>query len=156
MLVFGVSSLSQLATGEPIKPASEQQKPRIVPVETISFSELNVEKKFPQLAAGDVKRLPKFVRQLDGKLIEIEAWMYPPYKDSDIRRFVVVPDRSSICPPYHPSKAILVTMREGITADYVKDESVTLVGKFEIRPEVIDGELQALYHLTEVNVVPVR
>ncbi len=124
------------------------------PVRRITFRRLNLEKRFPKITPEDVKKIPESIRSLEGKYIAIQAPMYPTFKKSGIREFAIMEEGKPFGPGIHISTVMMVKMREGVTADYVGDKPITVVGKFKIRPKNDDCELYALYHLTEALVSP--
>ena len=46
-----------------------------------------------------------------------------------------------------------VRLRKDVTVDYAESKRITIVGKFKIKSQIIDGELCRLYRLKKAVVV---
>lgn len=105
--------------------------------------------------ADAVSHFPEWLANLDGKQIRIRGFMYPPFRETDIEGFVLARDNQICCFGRNPKiyDLIAVTMKKGVTTDYILNRPFDVVGTFHIRPDVEDGEWYNLYEITDAIVI---
>jgi hypothetical protein len=102
-----------------------------------------------------VSYFPDWLSALDGTRITIRGFMMPPFRDTDIRGFVLARDNDICCMGKNPKiyDLIEVQMRKDVTTNYILNRPFDVVGTFHIRPEVEDGEWLYLYEITDAVVI---
>lgn len=100
------------------------------------------------------EHFPQWLKDLDGRRVRIRGFMYPAF-ETELERFGLARDNGICC---FVRKAKIydlfeVQMRDGETAQYVEGRPIEVVGVFQIRPWVEDGELLRLYRMVDALVV---
>jgi hypothetical protein len=91
-------------------------------------------------------RMPKWLKQLDGKRVRVRGFMYPPFEDTGIRGFTLARDNQICCFGRNPLVYDLVDifMRKGETTDYIQNRPFDVVGIFRIGDSIAPGELYSM------------
>ncbi len=105
--------------------------------------------------ADCVKYFPDWLKNLDGKRIRLRGFMYPPFQETDLPFFVLARDNAICCFGRDPKRydVIDVTMRDGVTTDYIANRPFDVVGVFHIAPETSQGQLYQLYLIDDAIVI---
>lgn len=91
-------------------------------------------------------RMPKWLKDLDGKRIRVRGFMFPPFEDENIRAFTLARDNQICCFGRNPLVYDLVDvfMRTGESTDYIQNRPFDVIGVFHIGDSIIPGELYSL------------
>jgi hypothetical protein len=91
-------------------------------------------------------RMPKWLKQLDGKRIRVRGFMYPPFEETGIRGFTLARDNQICCFGRNPLVYDLVDifMRSGETTQYIQNRPFDVIGVFHIGESIIPGELYSM------------
>lgn len=91
-------------------------------------------------------RMPKWLKDLDGKRIRVRGFMFPPFEDEDIRAFTLARDNQICCFGRNPLVYDLVDvfMRKGEATDYIQNRPFDVIGVFHIGDSIIPGELYSM------------
>lgn len=91
-------------------------------------------------------RMPRWLKELDGKRIRIRGFMFPPFEETNIRGFTLARDNQICCFGRNPLVYDLVDvfMRKGETTDYIQNRPFDVIGVFHIGDSIIPGELYSL------------
>ena len=91
-------------------------------------------------------RMPKWLKQLDGKRIRVRGFMYPPFEETGIRGFTLARDNQICCFGRNPLVYDLVDifMRSGETTEYIQNRPFDVIGVFHIGDSIIPGELYSM------------
>lgn len=91
-------------------------------------------------------RMPKWLKQLDGKRIRVRGFMYPPFEETGIRGFTLARDNQICCFGRNPLVYDLVDifMRKGETTDYIQNRPFDVIGVFHIGDSIAPGELYSM------------
>ena len=98
--------------------------------------------------------MPKWLRDLDGKRVRIRGFMYPPFEETGIERFVLARDNQICCFGRNPKvyDLIDVQMRPGVSTHYIQNRPFDVTGVFHIAP-VADPDLLQLYSIDDAQVI---
>jgi hypothetical protein len=101
------------------------------------------------------KKMPAWLKGLEGKRVRIRGFMYPPFSQTGIHAFGLARDNQICCFGRDPKiyDVFDVQMRDGVTTDYLPNRPFDVVGVFHIRPEVEDGKLFHLYEMNDATVI---
>lgn len=101
--------------------------------------------------------MPEWLKGLNGKQIRIRGFMYPCFVDSGIEIFLLARDNEICCFGRSPKvyDLIKVTMRDGLTTDYIQGRPFDVIGTFHIaeQAETEEGALPKLYRIENAIVV---
>ncbi|MEZ6045488.1 MAG: hypothetical protein R3C11_07880 [Planctomycetaceae bacterium] len=104
-----------------------------------------------------VDYFPDWLNELDGKLIRIRGFMFPPFEATGIEKFLLARDNEICCFGRDPKiyDIIRVKMKEGTSTDYISNRPFDVIGRFHIAPEAWEGDekLLKLYHIDEAVVI---
>ena len=91
-------------------------------------------------------RMPKWLKDLDGKRIRVRGFMFPPFEEENIRAFTLARDNQICCFGRNPLVYDLVDvfMRKGESSDYIQNRPFDVVGVFHIGDSIIPGELYSM------------
>ena len=91
-------------------------------------------------------RMPKWLKDLDGKRIRVRGFMFPPFEEEDIPVFTLARDNQICCFGRNPLVYDLVDvfMRKGETTDYIQNRPFDVVGVFHIGDSIVPGELYSM------------
>lgn len=91
-------------------------------------------------------RMPKWLKDLDGKRIRVRGFMFPPFEEEDIPVFTLARDNQICCFGRNPLVYDLVDvfMRRGETTDYIQNRPFDVVGVFHIGDSIVPGELYSM------------
>ncbi len=123
----------------------------------VSFDDLDLLKVLnmepvPEDAAS---HFPKWLSGLDEERIRIRGFMYPTFQETDLPGFVLARDNEICCFGRNPKiyDLIEVSMRNGVTTDYIQGRPFDVIGVLHIKPEADEGELYQLYQIDDAVVV---
>lgn len=121
----------------------------------VSFDDVDLLKvmNLDPVPADAPERLPKWLKELDGKRIRVRGFMFPPFQDTDIRGFVLARDNQICCFGRTPKEYDLVEifMRKGVTTHYIQNRPFDVVGIFRIKSEI--EKYSAMYELEDAVVL---
>ncbi|MBX3440080.1 MAG: hypothetical protein KF861_21500 [Planctomycetaceae bacterium] len=138
-----------------VQQASSEGESKLV--QHIQFAEIDLRRyldlKETSVTPDDIKTLPLAITELEGRQVMIEGDMYPSLESAALRTFVLVRviQLMNIGGPVFVSDIIDVSLRDGVTTEYVADRPVTVIGAFEIAPETEGNEVVLLNRLTEAS-----
>jgi hypothetical protein len=91
-------------------------------------------------------RMPKWLKDLDGKRICVRGFMMPAFQDDDIRGFTLARDNELCCFGRNPLVYDLVDvfMRKGESTKYIQNRSFDVIGVFHIGDSIIPGYLYSM------------
>jgi hypothetical protein len=98
--------------------------------------------------------LPGWLKALNGEKVVLRGWMFPPLMTEGLPAFLFVRD-NQICCFGREAKVydkVRVTLKDGVTTDYIFGRSFDVIGTFHIESEERDGELYFLYSIDEAVV----
>ncbi len=99
--------------------------------------------------------LPDWLKRLNGETVRLRGWMFPPLMTEGLPAFLFVRD-NQICCFGREAKVydkVRVTLKDGVTTDYIFGRPFDVVGKFRIESEERDGELYFLYSIDDAVVM---
>jgi hypothetical protein len=98
-------------------------------------------------------RMPKWLKDLDGKRIRVRGFMMPTFQEEDIRGFTLARDNELCCFGRNPLVYDLVDvfMRKGESTDYIDGRPFDVVGVFHIGDSITPGELYSLDDAIVIN-----
>lgn len=121
----------------------------------VSFDDVDLLKvmNLDPVPADAPERLPKWLKELDGKRIRVRGFMFPPFQDTDIRGFVLARDNQICCFGRTPKEYDLVEtfLRKGVTTHYIQNRPFDVVGIFRIKSEI--EKYTAMYELEDAVVI---
>ena len=99
--------------------------------------------------------MPDWLKDLHGKRVRVRGFMYPPFEETGLRGFVLARDNQICCFGRNPKiyDLVEVTMRDGVTTDYIANRPFDVVGIFRIDATVDDGKLYRLYQVDDALVI---
>lgn len=149
--IKSVSTDSATATGEARTFKVEGPENAI----RVSFDDVDLLKvmNLDPVPADAPERLPKWLKELDGKRIRVRGFMYPPFQDTDIRGFVLARDNQICCFGRTPKEYDLVDifLRKGVSTHYIQNRPFDVVGVFRIKSEI--EKYTAMYELDDAIVI---
>ncbi|NQV27133.1 MAG: hypothetical protein HQ518_22530 [Rhodopirellula sp.] len=91
-------------------------------------------------------RMPKWLKDLDGKRIRVRGFMFPPFEEENIRAFTLARDNQICCFGRNPLVYDLVDvfMRKGESTDYIQGRPFDVIGIFHIGDSIVPGELYSM------------
>ena len=112
---------------------------------------LNMEPVTPNAA----ELMPDWLKSLNGKRVRVRGFMYPPFQETGLRGFVLARDNQICCFGRNPKiyDLVEVTMRDGVTANYIQSRPFDVVGVFRIEAAAEDGELFRLFQIADAVVI---
>ncbi len=123
----------------------------------VSFDDLDLLKvlNMEPVTPNAPELLPDWMKSLNGKRIRIRGFMYPPFEETGLRRFVLARDNQICCFGRNPKvyDLIIVDMRDGVTTDYIPNRPFDVVGVFHIDPTGDAHALDQLYKIEDAVVV---
>lgn len=123
----------------------------------ISFRDIDLREwlKVQKSTQATVDQLPAKVRQFAGSRIAIRGYMFPSFEESGISNFVLASDLDVTDFGRNPvvSDLIAVQVRRGAEARFTQREQICVSGRFALEPKYSDGNLVALYTLTDAVIV---
>ena len=92
---------------------------------------------------------PASLRELDGAEVVLTGYVMPlRYEGRGLREFLLLRNQQACCfgQPLGPLECVLVIV-EGSAPTLPQDVPTTVQGRFELRPEIIQGRMCGLYSL---------
>jgi hypothetical protein len=91
-------------------------------------------------------KMPKWLKDLDGKRVRVRGFMFPPFEEENIPVFTLARDNQICCFGRNPLVYDLVDvfMRKGEATDYIQNRPFDVVGIFRIGDSIIPGELYSM------------
>ena len=101
------------------------------------------------------KHMPNWLKELNGKRIRIRGFMSPAFKQTGLEGFLMGRDNKACCFPGRAKIYDLfpVRLRKGHTTNYIQNRPFDVVGTFQIKPWIEDGEMLRLYQIVDAVVV---
>jgi len=119
---------------------------------TVEWDDLNIE--FDRSLPFSLSEIPQAIRALDGKRIRIRGYMYPPFQDTGLSRFIMIGETKgrgynwNANLKYVPVACYIpVTMAADNTASYIEQKPMLIEGVFRIHAESRDGRIVCIYHI---------
>lgn len=103
-----------------------------------------------------VRWMPGWLTSLEGQMICVRGFMYPPFQAEGLEGFVLLKDNERCCfgPGAKIYDHIQIKMKEGVTAKYVPiRESLEVIGRFKIDLEGTGGSIYQMYIIEDAIVV---
>ena len=151
------------STDPAVSPEPEKSKPRVVTLLIpdkkfttegpekalrVSFDDFDLLKvlNMDPVTEDAPSRMPKWLKDLDGKRVRVRGFMFPPFEDTNIRGFTLARDNQICCFGRNPLVYDLVDvfMRKGESTDYIQNRPFDVIGVFHIGDSIIPGELYSL------------
>lgn len=103
----------------------------------------------------DKTPLPGFIRELDGKTVEMTGFMIPITEVKNIQHFILASSLQGCCygQPLAVNHIMFVNMVKGKTTDYATDP-LLIRGVFHAEESRVDGDLISLYSISADTVEP--
>ena len=103
-----------------------------------------------------VEWMPEWLTSLNGRMVRIRGFMYPPFMAEDLDRFVLLRDNLKCC--YGPGAKVYdfieVHMKAGTTTDYIPlSRPFDVVGRLKIDLQSAGDSIYSLYVLEEASVL---
>ena len=120
----------------------------------ISFDDLDLTKLIPDITSEDeaAKQLPEWLQKLHSRRVRIRGFMLPTFAETDLSSFILARDITfNFGPVTRASSIIDVTLREGVTSDYIVDRPFDVAGVLRIGETVEPG---AFYRLDDAVILP--
>jgi len=138
-------------------PTKEFQKEGAEGALRVSFDDIDLLKVLnaEPVPVDVVDHFPGWLKELDGKTIRLRGWMFPPPLETDLPAFLFVRDNQICCFGRKPKvyDKLGVKMKPGVTASYIQGRPFDVIGRFVIKPRIINGELDFLYLIEEAAIV---
>jgi hypothetical protein len=101
------------------------------------------------------KLMPAWLKKLHGKRIRIRGFMSPAFKQTGLEGFLLGRDNKACCFPGRAKIYDLfpVRLKKGHSTDYIQNRPFDVVGTFQIKPWIEDGEMLRLYQIVDAVVV---
>ena len=146
---------------QPLDAASVVKRPPLTVVGPedavqISFDDLDLMKMVPDVISEDeaAKQLPEWLQKLHSRRVRIRGFMLPTFAETDLSSFILARDITfNFGPVTRASSIIDVTLREGVTSDYIVDRPFDVAGVLRIGETVEPG---AFYRLDDANILRIQ
>lgn len=125
----------------------------------IGFDDLDLLKllRMDPVTADCVEKMPRWLRNLEGKAVRIRGYMKPSLLTTQIPQFRLVRDTGLCCfgPKGQIYDMIVVSLKEGTTTDYIELKPFDVVGTFRIEVVTLedDGMIFGLYYLDDATII---
>lgn len=124
----------------------------------VNFDDLDLLKliKMDPVTPDCVEKMPEWLKDLGGKKIRIRGYMKPSTTVSGIPQFVFVRSTDLCCfgPKGKVYHLIAVTLKNGMTTDYISLTPFDVVGTFRIEiVQLDDGLIFLLYHIDDAAII---
>lgn len=124
----------------------------------VGFDDLDLLKllKMEPVTADCVEKMPGWLRGLNGKKVRIRGFMKPGLLLENIPQFMFVRDTGLCCfgPKGKIYDMIAVTLKPGVTTEYIELRAFDVVGTFRIEVlQLDDGMIFGLYYLEDAVIV---
>ena len=99
--------------------------------------------------------IPASIQEMDGSLIRISGFMYPPMEETNIKGFMLVSERyywnwgRSIS----LDEKIVVRLKPGTMTDYIEGRPFDVDGRLKATPRALDGKVVFLYIIEDAVVI---
>lgn len=103
--------------------------------------------------------IPASIQEMDGSLIRISGFMYPPNVETDLPGFMLISASFFRSLDLHfgrnigLDKKIGVRMKVGTTTDYIEGRPFDVVGRLKAFPRFHAGNLEFLYMIEDAEVI---
>jgi len=125
------------------------------PIE-ISFADLDHSRfsSSKDLSPDDVQQLPPEITRFANRLVTIRGFMFPPFKETGIAKFVLAVDLPVTNFGREPnvSDLIVVDLKQGSVTNYRPNQKRQVTGVLRIEPRVEAGQVVELYRLVRAQV----
>jgi hypothetical protein len=124
----------------------------------ITFDDLDLMKllNMDPVTSDCVEKMPAWLRGLEGQTVRVRGFMKPTGLTEGIPQFPFVRSTDMCCfgPKGKVYHLIAVTLKKGLTTDYIELKPFDVVGKFRIEKiELDDGLIFLLYHIDEAAII---
>ena len=124
----------------------------------INFDDLDLMKliNMDPVTPDCVEKMPDWLRGLAGKPVRVRGFMKPSGVTEGIPQFLFVRSTDLCCfgPKGKVYHMIAVTLKPGLTTEYIELKPFDVVGKFRIAViELDDGLVFLLYHLDDAIII---
>lgn len=159
----GATVALEPATEQPVG-QSDGGRPREFSVEgpqealRVNFDDLDLMKllNMDPVTPDCIDKMPGWLKDLNGKTVRIRGFMKPSGVTEGIPQFVFVRSTDLCCfgPKGKVYHLIAVTLKKGLTTDYIELKPFDVVGKFRIEMIQLDeGLIFLLYHIDEAAII---
>lgn len=99
--------------------------------------------------------LPDWLKELDGERVRIRGFMSPAFRSTGLRGFAMGRDNKACCFPGRAKIYDLfpVVLKKGTTTNYIQNRPFDVVGTFQIKPWIVDGEILRIYRIVDAEVI---
>ncbi len=121
----------------------------------ISFNDLDLTTLVRDVTSEDeaAKLLPEWLQKLHGRRVRIRGFMLPAFTETDLSSFALSHHGGmTFGPNPRVSSLCNVTLREGVTTDYISDRPFDVAGVFHLGENVLPGQF---YRLDDAIIIPV-
>ena len=143
---------------------SDGARPRAFSVEgpqgavRVNFDDLDLMKhlNMDSVTPDCIDKMPAWLKDLDGKMVRVRGFMKPSAVIEGIPAFVFVRSTDLCCfgPKGKVYHLIAVTLKPGLTTDYIELKPFDVVGKFRIEIVQLDeGLIFLLYHIDDAAII---
>lgn len=124
----------------------------------VNFDDLDLFKliKMDPVTSDCVEKMPEWLKGLNGKKVRVRGFMKPSGVQEGIPQFVFVRSTDLCCfgPKGKVYHLIAVTLKNGITTDYISLTPFDVVGTFRIEiVQLDDGLIFLLYHIDDAAII---
>jgi hypothetical protein len=144
--------------------AVDPARPREFPVEgtegalRITFDDLDLMKllNMDPVTPDCVEKMPTWLKELSGKRVRIRGFMKPVSVTEGLPAFPFVRSTDMCCfgPKGKVYHMIAVTLKPGLTTDYIELKPFDVEGRFKIEKlELDDGLIFLLYHIDDAVII---
>jgi len=143
--------------------AVDRARPREFPIEgtegalRISFDDLDLLKliNMDPVTSDCVEKMPAWLKELAGKKVRIRGFMKPVSVTEGLPAFPFVRSTDMCCfgPKGKVYHMIDVTLKPGLTTDYIELKPFDVEGSFRIELAELDGLIFFIYHIDNAAIV---
>ncbi len=121
----------------------------------VRFDDLDLKKLVPDVKSEEeaATRLPDWIKALNGRRIRIRGFMEPPFMAEGLTQFLIARDVYTTGWRQNPmiSELVDVTLRDGVTTDYIHNRAFDVVGLLRITDEAKPGRFYQLTNAIVIN-----
>lgn len=153
----GAAAVQPVAELDPARPR-EFSREGAAGALRITFDDLDLMRllKMDPVTSDCIERMPAWLRDLDGKTVRVRGFMKPSSVIEGIPQFLQVRSTDLCCfgPKGKVYHMIAVTLKNGVTTDYIELKPFDVEGKFRIEKiELDEGLIYLLYHIDEATII---
>lgn len=123
----------------------------------VSYDDLDLLKVLNMEPVPDtaVEHFPRWLSELNGRMIRVRGFMYPTFEATGIQQFVLARDNQICCFGRDPKvyDLIAVDLKPKSTTNYIANRPFDVVGRFRIEMLADGGKPYGLYWLEDAEVI---